>query len=99
MKTKSSHILSSSANLLGFTFLILTSMKGLGLSKHGITDKITGICVILFALSSFISFISIRSSSAAKSDSYETIADYIFLLGLALCSLLSILLVFNIVGF
>jgi hypothetical protein len=94
---KSPHILSSSANLLGFSFLILTSVKSLGLSQHGVVDRITGVCVILFALSSFTSFVAIRSKSVAKSNRYENIADSIFFLGLGLCTVLSVLLVLDIV--
>ena len=38
MENKSPHILNTSANLLGFTFLVLVSVKSLGLSEKGITD-------------------------------------------------------------
>lgn len=97
-ESKSPHILTTSANLLGFTFIVLSSIKGLGLAKNGITDKITGACVVLFALSSFISFTSMKTPSKTRSNRYEEIADYLFLAGLGLCVVLSFLLVFDIVN-
>ncbi|HUX35934.1 MAG TPA: hypothetical protein VMV71_02775 [Candidatus Paceibacterota bacterium] len=93
-ENKSPHILNTSANLLGFTFIVLSSIKGLGLAQNGIADKIAGACVVLFALSSFISFASMKTISKTRSNNYETFADYLFLMGLTLCVVLSFLLVF-----
>lgn len=97
MDNKSPHILGTSANLLGFTFLVLASIKGLGLSEHGLADEITGLCVILFASSSLLSFISMRFANKTGGKNYEMFADIVFMAGLVMCLILSFLLVFEVV--
>lgn len=98
MDSKSSHIMNTSANLLGFTFFVLISMKGLGLSQHSIADKITGISVFLFSFSCFISFLSIKTTSEARANKYENIADLAFFIGVTLCTVLCFLILFNVVN-
>ncbi len=95
--THAHHILPTSANLLGFTFLILTSIRGLGFSKTGVIAEATGFCLSLFAISSLLSFLSIRSNERITMINYEKWAEWIFLLALIICALLSILVVLNVV--
>lgn len=92
----SHHILPTAANLLGFTFLVLTSIKSLGLSQSGFTDKMTGICVVLFALSTLLSYLSIHSEDHRTVIDYEKWAGRTFLLALALCTLVSVLLALDV---
>jgi len=92
----SHHILPTAANLLGFTFLVLVSVKSLGVSQTGFTDKLTGLCVILFALSTLLSFLSIRSVDRETMINYEKWAERLFLLSLMLCTVLTILIVFDV---
>lgn len=99
MNRKSSHILSTSSNLLGFTFLVLTSIKGLGLPQGGLIDESVALCVALFASSSWLSFLSIRTEDDLRSDWYESIADYVFLAGLAVITLVTVLMAFDIIVF
>ncbi len=99
MDRKSTHILSTSSNLLGFTFLVLTSIKGLGLPQSSLIDESVALCVALFALSSSLSFLSIRTSEESKSDQYESLADYVFLAGLAVITLVTVLMAFDIIVF
>lgn len=99
MREKSTHILNTSSNLLGFTFLVLSSMKGLGLPQGSIIDKAIACCVALFATSSFLSFLSIRSHSVVKSERLELFADYIFLLGLFLVVVITVLMALDVLVF
>ncbi|MDB5161807.1 MAG: hypothetical protein JWM52_315 [Candidatus Saccharibacteria bacterium] len=95
---KSSHIIGPSSTLLGFSFLVLTSINSLNLSTKGITDEISGLCVVLYSFSTIFSFASIRSFHINKRRiNYEKIADYTFLTALVLTALASVLLVFGIV--
>lgn len=89
------HILPASANLLGFTFLILTSMHELGLSSSGRIDKTTSACVILFASSTLLSYLSIRSEDRFTRVDYEKWAERVFVLALIVCAVLSIAIVFD----
>ena len=73
-------------------------MKGLGLSQSGITDKITVACVVLFALSTLLSFMSIRSEDKDAIIDYEKWAERTFFAALFICTLLSLLIAFDIVS-
>ena len=95
----SHHILPTAANLLGFTFLVLTSIKGLGLSPSGLTDKMTGVCVVLFALSTLLSFMSMRTEDRHTVIDYEKWAGRTFFAALAICVALSVLLVLDVAHF
>lgn len=89
------HILNTSSNLLGFTFLILTSTRIVGLPNGSIIPKIAAGCVTIFAVSSFLSYASIHARSMARSRYLESIASYIFFLGQFLLTVGAILLSVN----
>ena len=89
--SKAPHILNTSANLLGICFLVLTSLKVFKLSDNTFIDECTAVATFLFMTSSFLSFLSIRSTTS-KGAKYETLADYVFLGGLS-CLFITIMLV------
>jgi hypothetical protein len=93
---KSPHILNASSNLLGLCFVVLTSLKVLGKSGQTILDEVTFGAIILFMASCLLSFLSIRKESR-QSVLLEKIADIIFLCGLSLLFLTTILFSFNII--
>lgn len=89
---KSPHILNASSNLLGICFIVLTSLKLLDKSRNTVIDEITVIAIILFMASCILSFLSIRNTSSnKKSELLERIADFIFLGGLSLLFITTIL--------
>lgn len=92
---KSSHILTTSSNLLGICFIVLTSLKLLNLDGKTLIDEFTAVAVFMFMLSSVLSFLSIRSKNG-KSERYEKIADIIFLLGLFSLFIITMFVTFNI---
>lgn len=91
--TKSSHILNASANLVGFSFLILTSLKVMNLAQNTFADNIAALAVVTFIFSIIFSFVSIRTKNNEMSEIFETIADYIFLGGVFSLLLVCVLLV------
>lgn len=93
----SQHILNTSSNLLGFCFLVLTSLKILKLQQTTIIDEITALAIIMFMTSSILSFLSMRSSKRF-SVRYENFADIIFLIGLILLFITTMLISFNIIS-
>ncbi len=93
----SQHILNASSNLLGLCFIVLTSLRVLKLERYTILDECTVSALIMFMVSSLLSFLSIRSKKS-KSDRYEKIADIIFVLGLFFLFLSGMLITFNIIG-
>lgn len=91
-KNISRHILPTSANLLGLCFVILSFIKIW--TKGGvetIVDELLGGAIILFLISSVLSYASMRSKR--KAEFYEKIADIVFLVGLFFLSVISVVLV------
>ncbi len=91
---KSPHILNTSATLLGLCFIVLTSLKLNNKSEATLIDEFTAIAILFFMVSSFLSFLSMRSKSI-PSLRYEKFADFIFLSGLFFLFLTTILILFN----
>jgi hypothetical protein len=93
---KSSHILNASSNLLGICFILITSFRVLHLSSTTFFDELSVLALVLFMASCILSFLSIRSKSS-KSVLYENIADGIFLSGLIVLFITTILYSFNVI--
>ena len=93
-KNTSTHILSTSSNLLGFCFLVLTSIKITKLNATSLLDEFTGVASILLMISSVLSFLSIRSGNTHKGENYEKYAELIFLAALTIIFILIILVSF-----
>ncbi len=98
MREKSTHILSSSTNLLGFCLIILTGIKITRSGQESMVDEITAVTSFLLMMSCLFSFLAIRSEEEQRSQKMETIADYIFLLSLVLLSCTIILITFNVLA-
>ena len=89
----SRHILPTSSNLLGLCFVILTFIKILKLGHETLIDEIVATAIVLFFVSSFFSYVSMRSDR--RTQLCEKIADTIFLIGLFLLSIGSVLVAFE----
>ena len=94
-KNISRHILPTSSILLGLCFVILTVIMLSKIENESIIDEIMGALIIMFLISSVISYISMRTKK--KSELYEKIADFIFLAGLCLLTLVSSVIIFEVV--
>src|SRR5436190_1209878 len=94
--SKAPQILNSSSNLLGFCFLVLTSIKFFKFSSTTIIDGITAVCFVMFMFSCLCAFLSIRSKTH-RAELYETLADYSFLLGLIVIFLMTILFLLEVI--
>ncbi|HNQ00502.1 MAG TPA: hypothetical protein PKK99_15680, partial [Bacteroidia bacterium] len=57
-KDKSSHILNTSSNLLGFCLVVITSLKVNNYSEKTLIDEFTALSALLFMASSILSFLS-----------------------------------------
>ncbi|WP_426048697.1 hypothetical protein [Chryseobacterium sp. NFX27] len=91
MEKKSTHILNASSNLLGFSLIIITSLKITKISGNTHLDEFAGIACLLFSCSCFFSFMAIRTKSEKRENKYETIADYLFLIAL-FCIVLAVII-------
>ena len=95
-ENRSPHILSTSANLLGICFIVLTSLKKLALTDGSLIDEFSVAAVMFFTTSCILSFISMRRQVTA-SHRPEKAADLIFLSGLLVLFLATILIAFNLI--
>jgi len=93
-KNISRHILPISSNLLGLCFVILTFIKLSKIANETIIDETLGVLIILFLISSVLSYISMRTKK--NSELYEKIADFIFLAGLCFLTLVSLVIIFEV---
>ncbi|HEV8083688.1 MAG TPA: hypothetical protein VGP55_10820 [Chitinophagaceae bacterium] len=93
---KSPHILNASSNLLGFCFIVLTSLRVLNLNGKTIIDELTSVAMIMFMTSSVLSFLSMRNSKINQ-DYFEKIADIIFLTGLFFLFAITMLITFDLI--
>lgn len=93
-KKKVSHILNTSATLLGLCFVVLTSLKVNKLNEGSVIDELTSFAIILFLASCVFSYLSIRSTNQSI-ERFEKIADIVFLLGLLLLFVITMLITFN----
>jgi hypothetical protein len=92
-KNISKHILPTSSNLLGLCFVILSFIKIMKLGNETLIDELVAMAIMLFFISSFFSYVSMRSNS--RVELYEKIADNIFLIGLFLLSIGAIMVAFE----
>jgi hypothetical protein len=89
---KSSHILTTSSNLLGFCLVVLTSIKISKFSTATFIDEITGLSAIMLMISCIL---SIRSKNEIRSEKIERVAEIIFLIGLISLAIIIVLVSFN----
>ena len=91
----SQHILSTSANLLGFCLFVITSLHITNTSASSIIDEFTSVIAMLLTLSCFFSFLSIRTNLPDREKKFENVADYLFLTSLTGIIIIILLLVFK----
>ena len=79
----SPHILSTSANLLGFCLFVITSLHISNLKENHVIDEMTSIIAAILTFSCIFSFISIRiGENHDQARRLESVADYLFLISL-----------------
>ncbi len=95
--SKSSHILNTSSNLLGFCLVVLTSLKISKYNEVSLIDEFTGVAALLLMASSLLSFLSIRTENETLEERYEKIADVIFLVALTIIFVIIFLIAFTMI--
>lgn len=91
----SQHILSTSANLLGFCLFIITSLHLTNKANNNLIDELTSVLALLLTVSSIFSFISIRTENKNKEFKLEQIADFLFIVSLAGILGIILFIIFN----
>ena len=91
----SNHILPTSSNLLGLCFVILNYIKLSKIADETIIDEVSAVSIVLFLISSILSYMSIRSEE--KGVLLEKTAEIVFLIGLSLLAVISVIIALEIV--
>jgi len=91
----SQHILNTSASLMGFCLVVITSLHISDKIESNIIDDLTSVVAILLGFSCFFSFFSIRTNDQIKENYYEKIADYFFIISLLGILLIILLILLN----
>ncbi|GAB1446246.1 MAG: hypothetical protein KF860_09830 [Cyclobacteriaceae bacterium] len=91
----SQHILSTSANLLGFCLFVITSLHISNQIETHLIDELTSLVAIILTASCIFSFVSIRTSNPHREKSSEVIADYLFFVALIGVAVIILLISFN----
>jgi len=95
-ENRSPHILNTSANLLGFCFIVLTSVKISKFEESSFIDEGAALAIIVFMTSCLLSFLAMRSTSS-RATKMERFADILFLFGLIILFITTMLIAFNII--
>ncbi|MDI5886676.1 hypothetical protein [Flavobacterium yafengii] len=95
-KDKASHILNTSATLLGICFIVLTSIHLNDIKETTIVDQLIAVSIVMFMISSILSFLSMRNTKKS-SEKMEKTADIIFLTGLFSLLIITMLITLNII--
>jgi len=82
MEKQRTHILSNSSNLLGICFLVSTLVRSAPAVAFIHLSDLTAVGTSFFAISCFLSFLSMRAKNEKRADRYETVADLLFFGGL-----------------
>jgi len=93
--TTSQHILSTSANLLGFCLFVITALHIDSRTELHYIDALTSVVALLLALSCFFSFAAIRTKNVSKEKWWEKIADYLFIVALTGITTIILFITFN----
>ncbi|MFV8325088.1 hypothetical protein [Flavobacterium sp. ZS1P14] len=95
-KDKASHILNTSATLLGICFIVLTSIHLNNTKETTVIDQLIAVSIVMFMTSSILSFLSMRNTKKPNV-SMEKTADMIFLIGLFSLFIITMLITLNII--
>lgn len=95
-ENKSPHILNTSANLLGFCFIVLTSVKVSKLEESSFIDEGAAFAIVIFMSSCLLSFLAMRNNHV-NSIKLERLADILFLCGLIVLFVTTMLIALNLI--
>ncbi|WP_214229143.1 hypothetical protein [Pedobacter sp. B4-66] len=95
-ENRTPHILNTSATLLGLCFIVLTSLKVAKMSDSTLIDETTALAIILFMTACILSFLSMKRRGPANYG-LERTADIIFIFGLLVLFLTTMMVTFNVI--
>ena len=77
----SENVLASATGLLGFNFVVITSLHLASATQNSVIDEMTSIVSVMLIFSCIGAFIGIRTDNKSRFP-YAKVADYLFILSL-----------------
>lgn len=91
----SENVLASATALLGFCFVVITSIHLTNRAENSIVDELTSVVSVLLIFACIGSFVAIRSNDRSTSLGWGKVADYLFILSLLGILGIIVLVAFN----
>ena len=96
-KELASHILTTSANMVGVCLVIITGLNVGGLSRGTVLDEVVSIAACLFLISASFAYLSMRHTKL-RVIFFRDMADYFFLAGISLMVITMVSISLNLIS-
>ena len=95
----SEHIFSVSAGMLGVCITVIGLFRIVSRSLHvdSIADNLLSIDALVFLASCFLAYLALRARTAPIKRRFERAADYVFLAGLTMVSVVGVLIAYEVI--
>lgn len=86
------HIFSGSTTMIGVCITVISLFRIMKIGKETLADEVLGLDTLVFIFSCFLSYLCLRNSELKY---IETIADFLFFIGLFLMLIVGFIIVFT----
>lgn len=95
----SEHIFSVSAGMVGVCITVIGLFRIVSRSLHvdSVADNLLSIDAIVFLASCFLAYLALRARTAPNRRLFERAADYLFLAGLTMVSVVAVLIAYEVI--
>jgi len=95
----SEHIFSVSAGMVGVCITVIGLFRIVSRSAHvdSAADNLLSIDALVFLASCFLAYLALRARSARNKRRFERAADYLFLAGLTMVSVVAVLIAYEVI--
>ena len=95
----SEHIFSVSAGMVGVCITVIGLFRIVSRSMHvdSVADNLLSIDAIVFLASCVLAYLALRARSASNRKRFERAADYSFLAGLTMVSVVAVLIAYEVI--
>jgi hypothetical protein len=93
------HIFSVSAGMVGVCITVIGLFRIVSRSQHvdSVADNLLSIDALVFLASCFLAYLSLRAQAEENRKRFERAADYLFLAGLTMVSVVGVLIAYEVI--
>jgi threonine/homoserine/homoserine lactone efflux protein len=95
----SEHIFSVSAGMVGVCLTVIGLFRVVSRSAHvdSIADNLLAVDALVFLGACFLAYLALRATTQRNARRFERAADYLFLAGLTMVSLVAVLIAYEVI--